>query len=222
VAIFLEEIHMKSVRLFLLFCFVFAACSSTAFSQAQLTGNITGRAMDASGALIPGVDVSVASPSMIGGARTAVTDETGTFRFTQLPPGTYRVTFVLAGFKTLNIDGVVLSSDRTMTINGSLEVATTAEEITVTSQTPAIDLEAATVGVNWDIKKLEDLPYSRSLVALNSMLPGVFFTGTYDVGGSQFGTSSAVGGRTFGRSGNNVMAIDGLVSCRGYAECGTF
>jgi hypothetical protein len=197
-------------------------CASNAFSQAQLTGNITGRAMDSSGALIPGVEVSVSSPSMIGGARTAVTDETGTYRFTQLPPGMYRVTFALGGFKTLNIDGVALSSDRTMTINGPLEVAATAEEITVTSQTPAIDLEAATVGVNWDIKKLEDLPYARSLVGLNSMLPGVFFTGTYDVGGSQFGTSSAVGGRTFGRTGNNVMAIDGLVWCQGYADYGSF
>ena len=53
-----------------------------------------------------------------------------------------------------------------------------AEEVTVTSQAPAIDLEAATVGVNWDIHKLDELPYSRSLVALNSMVPGVFFTGT--------------------------------------------
>jgi hypothetical protein len=92
----------------------------------------------------------------------------------------------------------------------------------VTSQAPAIDLEAATVGVNWDIHKLDELPYSRSLVALNSMLPGVSFTGTYDVGGSQFGTSSAVSGRTFGRTGNNVMAIDGLVWCQGYADYGSF
>ena len=46
---------------------------------------------------------------MIGGARTAVTDETGRYRFTLLPTGTYRVSFSLVGFKTLNIDGVVVS-----------------------------------------------------------------------------------------------------------------
>src|SRR5262245_8486950 len=196
--------------------------ATTAFPQSQITGNIAGRAQDSSGALIPGVEVSVTSPAMIGGARTAVTDETGSYRFTLLPAGTYRVTFSLVGFKTLNIDGVVVTPHATMTINGAMEVATVAEEVTVTSQAPAIDLEAATVGVNWDIHKLDELPYSRSLVALNSMVPGVFFTGTLDVGGSQFGTSSAVGGRTYGRSGNNVMAIDGLVWCQGYADYGSF
>jgi hypothetical protein len=196
--------------------------ATTAFSQSQTTGNIAGRAQDSSGALIPGVEVTITSPSMIGGARNTITDETGSYRFTLLATGTYRVSFALAGFKTLNVDGVVVSPNATMTINGPLEVATVAEEVTVTSQAPAIDLEAATVGVNWDQHKLDELPYSRSLVALNSMVPGVFFTGTYDVGGSQFGTSSAVSGRTFGRSGNNVMAIDGLVWCQGYADYGAF
>jgi hypothetical protein len=203
-------------------CLALILFAIPAFPQSQTTGTITGRASDSSGALIPGVEITVSSPAMIGGGRTAVTDETGTYRFTLLPAGTYRVSFVLPGFKTLNIDGVDLAPNSTRTINGPLEVAATAEEVTVTSQAPAIDLEAATVGVNWDIHKLDDLPYSRSLVALNSMLPGVFFTGTYDVGGSQFGTSSAVSGRTFGRSGNNVMAIDGLVWCQGYADYGAF
>jgi Carboxypeptidase regulatory-like domain len=211
----------KHLRLmFVIFALVLFAMP--AFPQSATTGNITGRAMDSTGALIPGVDVSVSSPAMIGGARTAITDETGSYRFTLLPSGTYRVTFALTGFKTLNIDGVNVTPGATATINGPLEVASTSEEVTVTSQAPAIDLEAATVGVNWDIHKLDDLPYSRSLVALNSMLPGVFFTGTYDVGGSSFGTSSAVSGRTFGRSGNNVMAIDGLVWCQGYADYGSF
>ena len=170
-----------SFRLIILFL-VLTVCAGTAFSQSQTTGNIAGRAQDSSGALIPGVEVTVSSPAMIGGARQTVTDETGAYRFTLLPTGTYRVSFALPGFKTLNIDGVVVSPNATMTINGTLEVATVAEEITVLSQAPAIDLEAATVGVNFDLHKLDELPYSRSLVALNSMLPGVFFTGTYHIG----------------------------------------
>ena len=199
-----------------------ALLATSAFSQSQVTGNITGRAMDGSGALIPGVEVSVTGESLIGGARNAVTDETGGYRFTLLPSGSYTVRFALPGFKTRNITGVTVTPNATMTINGAMEVASTAEEITVTSSAPAIDLEAATVGVNFDQHKLDELPYSRSLTSLNSMVPGVFFTGTLDVGGSQFGTGSAVGGRTFGRSGNNVMAIDGLVWCQGYADYGSF
>ncbi len=211
--------YFRSMFVFL----AFLLCATTAFSQSQVTGNVTGRAMDSSGALIPGVEVSIAGQSLIGGARNAVTDETGSYRFTLLPSGTYTVKFALSGFKTKNVTGVVVTPNATMTINGDMEVASTAEEITVTSQAPAIDLEAATVGVNWDQHKLDELPYARSLTALNAMVPGVFFTGTsYDVGGSQFGTGSAVGGRTFGRSGNNVMAIDGLVWCQGYADYGAF
>src|SRR5438105_9734747 len=81
------------------------ALAAPAFPQV-LTGTITGRALDGSGALIPGVEVSVASPAMIGGARSAVTDEQGVYRFTLLAaPGVYRVSFALPGFKTLNIDG---------------------------------------------------------------------------------------------------------------------
>src|SRR5262245_5104512 len=91
--------------------------SMTAFSQVP-TGGITGRATDNSGALIPGVEVSISSPAMIGGARTVPTDETGSYRFTLLTPGTYRVSFSLPGFKTMNIEGVAVTAGATMTING--------------------------------------------------------------------------------------------------------
>ena len=72
-----------------------------------------------SGALIPGVEVTISSPSMIGGTRSAVTDEQGSYRFTELVPGVYRVTFALPGFKTLNIDGVPVAAGATRTINGT-------------------------------------------------------------------------------------------------------
>ena len=82
------------------------------------TSNITGRATDSSGGALPGVTVSVTSPNLIGGARTTVTDEEGVYRFTQLPGGAYTVKFELAGFTTLNIEGVNVSGGSTMTING--------------------------------------------------------------------------------------------------------
>src|SRR3954466_9903529 len=140
-----------------------------AFAQTQQTGTITGRATDGSGALIPGVEVSITSPAMIGGARSAPTDETGNYRFTLLTPGTYRVSFALPGFKTLNVEGVIVTAAATMTINGTMDVANVAEEVTVTSQAPTIDLEAATVGVNWSKKNMDDLPWGRSIVALAAM-----------------------------------------------------
>jgi len=155
----------------------------------QQTGSISGRAIDASGATLPGVTVSIVSDNLIGGPRTAVTDEQGVYRFTLLPGGRYTVTFVLAGFSTLNISDVSLSAGAAATVNGKLEVATLSESITVTSQSPTIDLESSKVAVNWDQQKLDELPYSRSLTGLVSLIPGLYAT-SLDVGGSQFGTGS--------------------------------
>ncbi len=195
--------------------YVFAAVALmlalTAPTYAQVaTGAITGRAADGSGALIPGVEVSISSPAMIGGARTAPTDETGTYRFTLLPPGTYRVTFALPGFKTLNIDGVGVTPGVTMTINGSMEVSTVAEEVTVTSDAPQIDLEAATVGVNWSASNLDKVPYGRDIRGLAQIIPGLY-TPNYDVGGNTLGGSTTTGARVYGRSGNESIVFEGVV-----------
>ncbi len=192
-----------------------------AFPQSVPTGAITGRVSDATGALIPGVEISITSPSMIGGQRTTVSDELGVYRFTLLAPGVYRVSFVIPGFKTLNIDSVTVPAGVTMTINGSLQVASGAEEITINSQAPTIDLEATTVAVNWDIQKLDTLPYARSLAGFTTMIPGLFQT-TYDVGGSNFANTSNVAVRSYGRTGNSVVSIDGLIWDQGYADWGAF
>src|SRR5262245_6872405 len=190
------------------------------YSQ-QTTGSITVRATDASGALIPGVEVTISSPAMIGGTRTAVTDEQGTYRFTELVVGTYRVTFTLSGFKTLNIDGNVVAAGRTATVPGVLEVSAASEEITVTSNAPTIDLEQATVGVNWDQNKLNNLPYAKSMIGITTMIPGLFQT-TYDVGGSNFGNNPGPTARTYGRSGNAVVSVDGLIWCQGQNDWNSF
>src|SRR5438552_368628 len=168
------------------------------FSQIP-TGAITARASDTSGALIPGVEVTISSPAMIGGTRTAITDEQGQYRFTELVPGTYRVSFALAGFKTLNLTDVPVAANSTRTVTGSLQVASVAEEVTVTSVAPTIDVEAATVGVNWNQQKLDELPYARSIKSLTTMIPGLYQT-SYDVGGSSFGNGAGVSARTYGKN----------------------
>jgi hypothetical protein len=210
--------HLSMVSVFL----IVVLTASPGFSQTATTGSISVRATDGSGAVIPGVDVLISSPAMIGGSRRGVTDERGTFRFTELVSGVYRVTFDLPGFKTLNIDGNTVAAGKTLTVTGVMEVASVAEEVTVTSAAPTIDLESATVGVNWDTQKLEDLPYARSLKSFTQMMPGIFFTSSYDVGGSSFATTSGVAARTYGRTGNNVVAVDGLIWCQGYMDYGAF
>ena len=77
--------------------------STAAFAQgggASSTGTIQGRVTDAQGAVLPGVTVTATSPSALG-AQTAVTSETGNYRFPAVPPGQYELTYELAGFNTL-------------------------------------------------------------------------------------------------------------------------
>ena len=158
---------------------------------------------------------------MIQGTRTAITNETGSYRFTQLPGGDYTVTFSLPGFATLNIEGVTVLVGATATVNGALEVATVAETITVTSQEPVIDLEQATVAVNFSDKEFEDIPYSRSLRGIMMMIPGIYAT-RFDVGGSSFGTGSSSGGQAFGKSGDAQVVVDGMVWDQHYEDFGSF
>ena len=112
---------------------MFALALGLPLHAQQSTGMITGRAVDASGGALPGVTVSIASPQMIGGARTGVTDDQGVYRFTLLAAGTYSVSFSLSGFSTLNVEGVTLNAGATMTINGQLKLASLQETVTVTS-----------------------------------------------------------------------------------------
>jgi len=195
-------------------------CSTSAFSQ-LLTSNITARAQDSTGGVIPGVEVTISSESMPGGARKEITDETGSYRFTLLSPGIYRVSFALPGFKTLNVDGVTVNAGATATQVGVMEVASTAEEITVSSQAPTIDLESATVGVNISQKMMDELPWARSLTGMSMMIPGVRST-SFDIGNSNFGTSSTIAASSGGRSGGNVVTIDGLIWCQTYSDYGSF
>ena len=197
-----------------------SALALPAFAQTSLSA-ITGRADDTSGGALPGVTVSISSPQMIGGARTAVTDDQGVYRFTLLPGGTYTVKFEIPGFNVLNIEGVVVGAGQTMTINGKLQVATLQETVTVTSQAPTIDLESSKVAVNWDQQKLDEIPYSRSSTGLVALIPGLYAT-SLDVGGSSFGTGSGPAARTFGRAGGGVVSYDGMIWDQTYGDFGTY
>ena len=211
---------MNRIRVCLFAAIMVLGSVAPAFPQVS-TGTLTGRTVDTSGALIPGVDVTISSPAMIGGARSAVTDEQGAYRFTLLAIGAYRVSFALQGFKTLNIEGVNVDAGTSRTVNATMEVSTMAEEVTVTSQAPTIDLEAATVGVNWDLQKFENIPYGRSLRSLTSLLPGFRVT-SYDVGGTGMGSGTSLGGNAYGYSGGSYQTFDGMPQGAHYSDLGSY
>jgi hypothetical protein len=213
----MDGARIQRVLLAVLGPFLFAAPT---FSQA-LTGAITGRALDSSGGVLPGVEVAVSSPALIGGARTTFTDAQGAYRVTQLPSGDYRVTFKLSGFKTLNVDAIRLDVGATMTINGALQIDALSEEVTVISDKPVIDLQATTVGVNWDDKQMEDLPYGRGIRGLARLVPGLSPT-QFDVGGNTVGGSTTTGARNYGRTGQELIKFDGVVWDQFFGDYNTY
>ena len=134
-------------RTFALALSLFLLSTSIAFAQAVTsgTGAINGRVTDASDAVMPGVTVTITSPQQMG-ARTAVTDSDGTYRFTAVTPGDYVVTFELPGFSTVRNEGIRVSLGFTATVNTALKVASLQESVTVTGQSPVVDTYATQIG----------------------------------------------------------------------------
>ncbi|MCC7180091.1 MAG: TonB-dependent receptor [Acidobacteria bacterium] len=184
------------------------AGASVAFGQATTsgTGAINGRVTDGTGAVIPGVTISLSSPSLMGG-RTAVTDADGQYRFTAVPPGDYTVVFELAGFSTVRNEGIRISVGFTGTVNAQMSLASLAESITVTGQSPVVDTAATQVGNTFDAKQLSALPTSRDYFSLLAGSPAVQMS-RIDVGGSTNGTQQAF--VTYGTSGQVRASIEGL------------
>lgn len=196
------------------------AFAGPADAQDVGTGSVTGRALDESGLALPGTVITLSSPALIAN-RSAVTDAQGAYRFTLLVPGTYRVTFSLEGFATLNVDGVIVNSGNTMTINGTLKLGGVVESVTVSNEAPTIDVESATVGVNWGKRSMETLPWGKSLPSLVGMIPGLYAT-QYDVGASTMGGTAAPPSRTYGKTGANVAMYDGVVFDQFFGDFGSY
>ena len=117
-------------------------CLIGAHSVAWAQATIAGAVRDSSGAVLPGVTVEAASPVLIEKIRTAITDGTGRFRIEDLRPGNYTVTFTLPGFVTVRQEGLIVSGTAVTTVNGEMRVGGVAETITVTGETPIVDVQS--------------------------------------------------------------------------------
>ena len=151
-----------------------------AYAQAQIVGQVR----DESGGVLPGVTVEAASPAIIEKVRTAVTDDQGRYRIDALRPGTYKLTFSLAGFSTVARESIEVPSEVVVTINADMKVGALEETITVSGETPQIDVQQAsrTQVITRDI--IDTLPVSRNVMSIGVLSAGVR-PGTPDIGGSR-------------------------------------
>ena len=154
-------------------CLAVMALMALMPSLAHAQSSITGTIRDASGAVLPGVTVEAASPVLIEKVRSTVSDGTGGYRLTELLPGTYSLTFTLPGFATVKRDGVEITGAGVITINQDLKVGDLQETITVTGETPTVDVQSTRRQQVIDDSTINALPATRGYNALVFLVPSV-------------------------------------------------
>src|SRR5688572_28119805 len=175
-----------------------------ALSHAQ---SLAGTVRDGSGGVLPGVTVEAASPVLIEKVRTAITDNAGQYRIENLPPGTYSLTYSLAGFTTVKRDGVELSGAGVLTINSDMRVGGIQETITVTGESPVVDTQTSTRRqMVLSDEVVQAIPASRGYGNLLATVPGIQATGLDVSSGVSTNFFTARGGR--GNEG--TIQIDGM------------
>src|SRR5712691_5599870 len=191
---------------------VFVAALS--FTQST-TGDILGSVLDASGAVVGGARV-VARNLETNAVKETTTSGEGAFRFALLPTGNYDVTVEKQGFAKYRQGPIVLRLNQAADLTVRLEVAGTTDTVVVMTDAPLINTTNAEVGVNFDAKRIAELPLStnRNVMNLAASIPGVSQVSN---GNSQFGSSgnqgTESGGLQFAANGmrtrSNAFIIDG-------------
>ena len=192
---------MRAVR-FLLVAGLLLALPTAGLAQAVIAGAIK----DTSGAVLPGVTVEVSSPALIEKVRTAVSDGNGLYRIEDLRPGAYIVTFTLPGFATLKRDGIQLTGTVTASVDADMRVGGLEETVTVTGESPIVDVQSAKHETTLNNDVLKSIPTVRSYNAMVVVVPGV----VTNLNDTVTGTSTTQFPIHGGRNNEGRMTIDGL------------
>ncbi len=188
---------------------VAAVLLTPVLAAAQALGTVAGTVKDASGAVLPGVTVEVASPALIEKVRTGTTDASGQYRVINLPPGDYTVTFTLPGFATVKRTDVEISANFTATIDGDMRVGGIEETVTVTGESPIVDVQSATLRRTATAQVFKEIPSSGSWTSMAAVMSAVRTSST-DVGGVLGDPTGALISAHGSREQDAVSLFDGM------------
>ena len=174
--------------------------------QAQTTyGSIVGTARDASGAVIPGVKVTVTNEGTNTGA-AALTNDLGAYSFTTLPPGPYKVHAEAGGFRPLDITGIQLQVNQTIRHDLQMQIGQVSEKVEVNATLATLATDTSDVGQVINNKQIVDLPLNgRQYLQLASLTNGVVTSGS--AGGDNAGPNFVSQGN---RASNNSYLVGGI------------
>ena len=193
-----------------------ALWSAAAWGQASTS--LRGTVTDASGSIVPGAQVVLASPESKA-ERTTTTGEQGEYQFLFVPPGTYTVTVTAQGFQRFQVTGVQLLVNTPATINAQLKVGGANEVVDVTSELPALNLVDASIGNSFDETQVRQIPLEgRNVPDLLSLQAGVAYTGDRtDLDKDQDTRNGAVNGARSDQSNITLDGVDVNDQANGYA-----
>src|SRR5687767_7377531 len=191
---------MRSVKYLVLLAVLLIP--SVASAQATLTGTVR----DNQGGVLPGVTVEAASPALIEKVKTAVTDDSGQYRIVDLRAGVYTLTFTLPGFNTVRREEITLSGTTTLTIPVTMNVGGIQETITVTGETPVVDVQSARKEVVLDQEVIQTIPATRSVGGLLNATAGL----TVDNNGIALSPTMTFFSANGGANNEGRMAVNGM------------
>jgi len=151
--------------------------SGLSLAQSGTTGAIEGKVMDDQGAPLPGAQVKLSSPDLIGGAQIKVTNAEGKYRFVAILRGTYVLEASLPGFSMVKKDDIKVFVGETITIDVTLTIGKLAEEVTVKAIAPVVDVKDSQMNsTNLDKQMLQTVGSEqrwKSSTSLINLAPGV-------------------------------------------------
>jgi hypothetical protein len=192
----------------LLLCML--SVSTTAWAQATRNGSIAGTISDDSGGALPGVTVTVTSPVLQVPQLTRVSGGDGTYQFLDLPSGTYRVSYELPGFTTLVREGIILTTAFNARLDVTLPVATLAETVTVTGESPLIDVTSTSGGTTVTQVLLTSTPTNLNPQGVLALVGGVFVGKNIPLVSAVGGTNLGGGPVTYGQQTRMGLWMEGI------------
>src|SRR5438477_7326472 len=158
----------------ILFSAFAALISLTVFpSEVRAQSAIAGTVKDPTGAVLPGVTVEASSDVLIEKTRSVVTNGQGQYTIVDLRPGIYSLSFSLPGFSGLKRDRIELPANFTANINAELKVGGIEESVTVSGESPVVDVQSAARTTVLSRETLDAIPTGRTIQSVGQLVVGV-------------------------------------------------
>ena len=161
---------MRKLQTILLAFFVMALSLAGVGAAQETTAALQGTVKDATGAVIPGAKVTVATPTLVG-TKSLTTDSKGYYHFSNLPPGDYTITVEMKGFTTMKRQNVGLQVGKSPSIDISLTVGAEATVVEVSTDQPAIDVTSVTTQTTVSNDVIQYVPRGTSFQSVIQFAP---------------------------------------------------